>query len=362
MGIKTLGIVIWFELVSTKNIGKKEVNMGRRGVLPQEIVNSFFQEAVRATKAGDLSMAYEIYQRIIDGHIVATPSQVAEARDMMMEIKRQLGGLAPDNRRIDVDVNKDLHNINDIRDFDPLCPEDYETLKDSIKRYGIELPITVMENNASDGGGYVIIDGYSRVKIAKELGITIIEANVTGVRTSRKDVGMMKARGLRANFARRQLSGEQRWKYVEELERLDPFPGTESVAGATVSRAGGRGRKLPDSIRSLAKKMQMSPRQTGRIKQKMEGERLNVSDSTDVKKGWEIIPEFVGEYQSSLDQEKQRFAKEFSKHLHKHGHQETWPKPWKIRVRISREIIEGRSGVEHTYEEQVVPPEFEEEE
>jgi hypothetical protein len=340
---------------------KRRTNMGRRAVLPQEVVNSFFQEALRAMKAGDLSMAHEIFQRIIDGQIASTPQQVAEAKDMMMEVKKQLGGLAPDNRRIDVKID-DLHDINEIRDFDPLDKEDCDTLRDSIKRYGIELPITVMENNPSDGGGYVIIDGYSRVRIAKELGIDVVEANVIGSRPSRKDASQMKARGLRANFARRQLSVTKKLKYVEELERLDPTPGTDAVIG---DRKGGRGRKLPDSIRGLAKRAMASPRQVKRVKDAETVARATLSGSPlheQPKKGWELIPDFTGEYQSSLDQEKQRFAKEFSKHLHKHGHQETWPKPWKIRVRITREIVEGRSGKENTFEEQVVPPEFEEDE
>lgn len=85
----------------------------------------------------------------------------------------------------------------------PLARREREALKESIKEYGVKIPILVF----SDG---LIIDGVNRWEICKELGI---ECPHTKLELSEDDAFAL---GVALNFARRQLSPEQIKEFHEK--------------------------------------------------------------------------------------------------------------------------------------------------
>lgn len=88
-----------------------------------------------------------------------------------------------------------------------LASDDYQRLKISIKKEGIQNPITILRDGT-------VIDGMHRLKIAKELKIKKIPSIVKDID---KDKGFIL--GLSLNLARRHLSFEQKKEIIKILRK-----------------------------------------------------------------------------------------------------------------------------------------------
>lgn len=86
----------------------------------------------------------------------------------------------------------------------PLAKDDYERLRNSIKKEGVKIPILVNENGE-------IVDGYNRYKIAKEFNI---EAPIKEEKFEDEVMA-----GVAYNTARRQFTPEQKKELIKKLRK-----------------------------------------------------------------------------------------------------------------------------------------------
>ena len=100
-------------------------------------------------------------------------------------------------------INKEYEKL-----VPPLPKEEYESLKESIKKNGLWMPIIVNEKNQ-------ILDGHHRYKICKELGINLKHA-VRKFTTKCDEIIFVGE----CNLKRRQLTTLQRIDLVRKLEHL----------------------------------------------------------------------------------------------------------------------------------------------
>ena len=109
--------------------------------------------------------------------------------------------------------NMKIGDIKEKDEYEKLVPrpehEQYKQLKDDIFKKGIEEPIIMSE----DG---VILDGYTRYQIAKELGIKEIETIKRKFDTEEEEREYIIRKGL----LRRHLNPAQRGKIAKHLEKL----------------------------------------------------------------------------------------------------------------------------------------------
>ena len=120
--------------------------------------------------------------------------------------------------------------------------DEYETLKTDIESRGIQDPLHILKQN----GGYIIVSGHRRTKIAKELGIKV----PCIIRTDLKEEWQIKEFLIKDNLLRRHLSDYQKVKCGLELEPIEARKAEErkeegqKLGGLTA----GRGRQKTDSI------------------------------------------------------------------------------------------------------------------
>ena len=98
-----------------------------------------------------------------------------------------------------VNINELKKNIR-YKEIMPLpSKDDYEALKNSIKKYGIKIPIVVNKN-------YEIIDGYSRYSVAKEIGLKEIPCRILSFGNKFEEEEYI----ILANLHRRHLNNAQK--------------------------------------------------------------------------------------------------------------------------------------------------------
>lgn len=104
-----------------------------------------------------------------------------------------------------VDVNKLKANPDNL--FPPLPKDEYEDLRDSVGRHGIQEPLIVIPENGN--GGYVIQAGHHRWKAAKELAINLVPC----IESTHDKVGAI----IESEIYRRMLSKEDRLKFKDKV-------------------------------------------------------------------------------------------------------------------------------------------------
>jgi len=93
--------------------------------------------------------------------------------------------------------------------FPPLEGEEYDDLKESIKRYGIREPLKVVEGN---NGEYIVRSGHNRLRAAVELGINEIPCVI-------EEPTMIEA-DMDSEIFRRHLTPDSRKKYKDLKKRI----------------------------------------------------------------------------------------------------------------------------------------------
>ena len=94
----------------------------------------------------------------------------------------------------------------------PLSDEDYETLKASIERNGIQIPLIVWRR----GKGLVVLSGSNRLRVAKELGLKTVPVIIREF----ADKHAAKMFAISDNLARRQLTTGQRAYLAYQYRQL----------------------------------------------------------------------------------------------------------------------------------------------
>lgn len=90
-----------------------------------------------------------------------------------------------------------------------VTPEEYESMKESIKKNGLWLPIIVNEKG-------IILDGHTRYKICKELGIPLKHAE-----RKFENEWVEKKFVIESNLRRRQLNDFQKSELGIPLQRIN---------------------------------------------------------------------------------------------------------------------------------------------
>lgn len=129
--------------------------------------------------------------------------------------------------------------------FPPMTPEEYEGLKADIKENGQQSPIMVLKEGDSEGG-FLVLDGWHRFRICKELGIAPIIKEWNG------ECGTPDKFVASTNLHRRHLKTEDRARIAAKLV----------VGGnvATSQAVGESGEKPRMTLGEAAAVMQVSKR------------------------------------------------------------------------------------------------------
>ena len=101
-----------------------------------------------------------------------------------------------------------IDDIKEVPEYKELLPENnsYEEIKGSIQQFGFLVPITVNNN-------YEILDGYTRYKIAKELGIKEIPVEIYETSGREEELDMIAS----FNLKRRHLSKDEIVALIEKI-------------------------------------------------------------------------------------------------------------------------------------------------
>lgn len=92
----------------------------------------------------------------------------------------------------------------------PLSMQELDKLKESIRRYGIRVPLHILRNGT-------VLDGHHRLQIAWELGIEHVPVQVLDLPEERDQIVWM----IRANLDRRQLTEGQRAVMAKRLYEME---------------------------------------------------------------------------------------------------------------------------------------------
>lgn len=244
-------------------------------------------------KVANWGGARKLYELAMN-HAACTTPRKAECKDMIQEIDRITTGGARECRLELIDIDK-LSDIDRLKMFFDSTPQDvrdarYKELKDSIEKHGIRVPIDVVysidahnRNEKEEIGdnlienGWKILDGYTRIRIAKELGITQVKAFIHSAQFLKNEAKEKDEKGdpfvnygLRLNVKRRQMTTEERDKVAKVI-----------LEGQSVRGVGGRPKKGDEKTRpddrvksgsDLAKEIGVSERTGRRILAKEIGE------------------------------------------------------------------------------------------
>jgi len=114
-----------------------------------------------------------------------------------------------------IEINPELLREHELSKelFGETTSEEYEALKEDIKNRGIQDPLHVVKQN----GGYLIVSGHRRAKIAKELDIKV----PCIVRTDLKENWQIKEALIKDNLLRRHLTDYQKVRCGLELEPIE---------------------------------------------------------------------------------------------------------------------------------------------
>jgi ParB-like chromosome segregation protein Spo0J len=101
-----------------------------------------------------------------------------------------------------------IDDIKEVPEYKELLPENnsYEEIKESIQQFGFLVPITVNNN-------YEILDGYTRYKIAKELGIKEIPVEIYETSGREEELDMIAS----FNLKRRHLSKDEIVALIDKI-------------------------------------------------------------------------------------------------------------------------------------------------
>ncbi|MEM0373191.1 MAG: ParB N-terminal domain-containing protein [Sulfolobaceae archaeon] len=113
-----------------------------------------------------------------------------------------------------------IDNIKEVPEYKELIPENnsYEELKKSIQQLGFLDPITVNTN-------YEILDGYTRYKIAKELGIKEIPAEIYETSGREEELDIIAS----FNLKRRHLSKDEILVLIDKIAEKKKALRTRSI-------------------------------------------------------------------------------------------------------------------------------------
>jgi len=192
-------------------------------------------------KVGNWLTARNLYE-LARKHAACTDARKAECEDMITEIDRITTGGSRQIRLELIDVDK-LSDIDRLKMFfddttEEIKAERYKVLKKSIEERGILVPIDVayvVEAKTRDEKDEIgdnlketawkILDGYTRVQIAKELGITQVRAFIHSAQFIKNDAKAADEKGdplvnygLRINVKRRQMTQEEKDKVINALK------------------------------------------------------------------------------------------------------------------------------------------------
>jgi hypothetical protein len=105
----------------------------------------------------------------------------------------------------------DINELKEIDEFKSLIPNNnhYEELKKSIKENGFLFPIIVNENKE-------VIDGYTRLRVAKELGISEIPVEIYETNGREEELEMI----LNLNIWRRQLTKDEIIMLIDKVREM----------------------------------------------------------------------------------------------------------------------------------------------
>ena len=114
-----------------------------------------------------------------------------------------------------IEINPELLREHELSKelFGETTSEEYEALKEDIKNRGIQDPLQIVKQN----GGYLIVSGHRRARIAKELGIKV----PCIIRTDLKEEWQIKEALIKDNLLRRHLTDYQKVRCGLELEPIE---------------------------------------------------------------------------------------------------------------------------------------------
>jgi hypothetical protein len=139
----------------------------------------------------------------------------------------------------------------------PLSKDEYDSLRENIRTYGVQVPIVFDENGK-------VIDGHNRLAICDELGITDYPREV---RTDLPDDQSKRNYARQLNLARRHVTDEGRRAAIADQIRETP-----DMADRVIARLCGVSPTTVGSVRARLRSQPSNPGQLGRVESEASGE------------------------------------------------------------------------------------------
>lgn len=178
------------------------------------------------------------------------PSEAPAVKEEKLEINPQ--SIDEKNLLCMMEVSK-LQVIPEIRDAMPISQEDYDTLVESIKKRGVQVPLVVTPT------GHIVC-GYNRFSVALELGMKRVPVIIKDIPNA-----ILYDYAVRDNLERRQLTPDQKIAILSELaSRVEATKGRpkindERVQAKDVASATGESVGNIYKARMYEKKVQEDP-------------------------------------------------------------------------------------------------------
>lgn len=242
-------------------------------ILPELI--HLFQEATKLEEQGKLQSAYDLCIQIDNDPNCSKSLKMTVGRTIDRLNRRQaleLDGISPMdavekiNESEPEEVVKDntskvysvdvfaLIGIPQIEDKMPIKQEDYNRIKEGIKKRGIINPLVALPN-------FKLVCGYNRLKIAKELELKTVPVIF-------KDIPETKVveYAMKDNIDRRQLSIEQIAEYIAGAvtqETGRPNKGSRDKTNEDIAKILGISKRTVQRAKKFAKEVEKNPQLKG---------------------------------------------------------------------------------------------------
>lgn len=230
------------------------------------------EEAVKLEEQGRLQDAYELCVQIDNDTNCSKSLKMTAERTMDRLARRQqeVSAPAPTNTTAetktenicDVDVFV-LEGIPHIENKMPIRPEDYNRIKDGIKKRGIINPLIALPN-------LKLVCGYNRLKIAKELGLKTVPVIFKDIPEAR-----IVEYAMKDNIERRQLSTEQVAEYIADTATQGtgrPKKGSRDKTNEDIAGVLGVSERTVQRAKKFVKKVKENPQLKGQsIRSVIEG-------------------------------------------------------------------------------------------
>lgn len=218
-----------------------------------------YEQAYSLESKGFIQQAVELYQGIVADEgcpkqlLMTVEKALARIESKQQPVPETLEAIETDSPHKEKIIYVDpfaLESLPSIEGKMPIKEEDYDRMKEDIKKRGIQIPLITLPN-------FKILCGYNRCKIAKELELPTVPVIVKDVPSADR-----MEFALKDNIMRRQLTSDQLAEFVLDLPTQPigrPIKHSRAKTNKDIANALGVSKRTVQRAKAFAKKIQVDP-------------------------------------------------------------------------------------------------------